>query len=79
MKVSVSDIEKCKVLLVTVFFLGTAVVLLNDKLKCNYCKGLVTCSTRRICLKIMNYIDGIGRGPLMHPDPTTGVASTVVY
>lgn len=68
--VSESDLEKCKeVLPVIVYLAGYCYYAGFKKMKCNYCKDLVTCSNKNDMPESHNYIDGISRGSLMHPDP----------
>lgn len=70
--VSESDITQCqKVLPVIVFLAGYCCYAVFKKTRCNDCKSLVTCSSDDDLPESHNYIDGISRGSLMHPDPVT--------
>ena len=71
--VSQSDIDKCKeVLPVIVYLAGYYCYAVFKKTKCSYCKDLVTYNNNENDMpENHNYIDGISRGSLMHPDPIT--------
>ena len=77
--VSESDIEKCKdVLPVIVYLAGYCCFAIFKKMKCKYCRNLVTCGNDDEEMPDSHsYIDAVSRGSLMHPD--TATTNIVMY
>ncbi len=72
--VSENDIKRCKEFLPVVTYLaGYCCYAVYKKLKCNFCKDLITCkeSEDTFLPDNHNYIQGISRGSLMYPNNCT--------
>lgn len=77
--ISKDDIEKCKkVLPVIVYVAGYCCYAVQKKNNCKHCKDLLTYNSDNDVLpENHEYVDGISRGSLMHPNPL--ITNMVMY
>lgn len=69
-----NDFDNCEdVLPIIVYVAGYCCYTVCKKMNCNYCKDLISCNrdTYNHLPESHNYIKGISRGSLLHPNPST--------
>lgn len=78
-EISQDDTEKSLELLPVITYLaGYCCFVVTKKLKCNFCKDLLTCNENLEDLPDNNnYIQGISRGSLLYPDEA--VVNIILY